>query len=188
MPARITSQQHMKARLLMARNIHAILTARHQSQASLALWCRKSPNWINKILAGRRGMHIDDFDRVADFLGIAVYQLFQPGIGHLTERRKPGDRRTARDRRIGHTERIIALDDGFGTRDGHAHTDGGDTTSAAAAQAELDALISDFTLRANSLLARADTGRQAPRTRRKVSSARASRGHLGGPDAVKPEP
>jgi transcriptional regulator with XRE-family HTH domain len=101
----------MRARLLLARNIHACLTRRKEDQSALARWCRKKPSWINKILSGKRPMHIDDFDRVADFLGIETYQLFQPGISALTERRVHGDRRSKQERRIGHAQRTIELRD-----------------------------------------------------------------------------
>lgn len=170
----------MKARLLLARNIHAILTARKESQTALALWCHKKVSWINKILAGRRPMHIDDFDRVADFLGISVYQLFQPGVSALTERRRPGDRRKKQDRRIGHAERTV-ISEGFPTKgQGHEATD----DAAAATQAELAALVADFSARANHLLAQSDPRGQTPPTRARVPKASAHRRRAGRSDAV----
>jgi transcriptional regulator with XRE-family HTH domain len=171
-------QQSMKARLLLARNIHAILTARKETQTALAFYCRRKLSWINKILAGKRPMHIDDFDRVADFLGIGVYQLFQPGITALTERRRPGDRRAARDRRIGHAERTVALRE---THLGTGATNG--TASNTSAAAELHALVLDFQARANSLLARADLGGQAPRAGKAVTKARRRRQPARGSNA-----
>lgn len=182
MPSRPWSQQHMKARLLLARNIHAILTARKQSQTSLAVWCRKKVSWINKILSGQRPMHIDDFDRVADFLGIGVYQLFLPGISALTERRKQTDRRAGKDRRIGHVDRIVAFQ-ALTTEDGHASA----TPNSAAATAtkdELDALIAEFSAKANDLLARTNTRGQAARTRKSVTKPRKSGRPNRGSDVV----
>lgn len=96
----------MKATYLLKRNIEALLAARHQSQHDLAVWCRRSDAWISKILSdtsnpkAERGVPLRDLDRIADFFGIAAYQLFQPGISPLTERRKVADRRSGRDRRL----------------------------------------------------------------------------------------
>ena len=176
--------QSIRARLLLARNIHAILMARKESQSELARWCRKSPNWINKILAGKRPMHIDDFDRVADFLGIGVYQLFQPGISALTERRKPGNRRRGRERRIGHAERMIVL------RDSVAIGDRDETTGRSAADitTDIQALVADFTTRAHSLLAPSDARRQDPRTRSDKPKPRPRTKRRGGSDAPDGEP
>lgn len=182
MPTKPWSQQTMRARLILARNISAILTARSQSQTALAVWCHKQVSWINKILSGQRPMHIDDFDRVADFLGISVYQLFQPGISGLTERRKPGDRRTGRDRRIGHKDRIVALRNT--TLGGEHGASEAATAAIVSARAELDALVTDFARRADALLARTDSGGQTPRTRSQKSSTRHPRQPPRRPDAV----
>jgi hypothetical protein len=172
--------QTMRARLLLARNIHACLIARGENQTALAVWCRKKSSWINKILAGKRPMHIDDFDRVADFLGIGVYQLFQPGISALTERRRRADRRKGRERRIGHAERMIVLRDSIGPREQHETTA---AKSAADITAEIQALVADFAARANSLLAPPDARRQDPRTRPAEPKPRPRRKRARGPDA-----
>lgn len=170
--------QSIKARTLLARNIHAILTARGEDQTALAAWCRHKSSWINKILAGKRPMHIDDFDRVADFLGISVYQLFLPGISALTERRRPGDRRSNRERRIGHVERIIVRADS-------AATGARDETTGSAAEfaSAIQALVADFTARANSLLAAPDPRRQNSRTRATQSEPHSRTKRRRGPDA-----
>jgi hypothetical protein len=44
-------------------------------------------------------------DAFADYFGIETYQLFQPGISQLTERRSGGDRRATADRRVNATLR-----------------------------------------------------------------------------------
>lgn len=97
----------MRADLLLKKNIDTLLRARGQTRHDLAIWCRRTDAWLSKIfsdkgLEGRkeRGIPLKYLDRIADFFGIAVYQLFQPGISHLTERRKMTQRRTGRDRRI----------------------------------------------------------------------------------------
>lgn len=101
----IKSQMSMdlRATSVMRSNISALLTARRESQTELARWLKHSRSWINKFLNGERQIQMKDLDRVASFFGIAPYQLFQPGIGQLTERRH-GDRRTGRDRRVGHMQ------------------------------------------------------------------------------------
>lgn len=94
------SDNPLKAERILADNISTLLRARGQSQHDLAQWCRHSDVWLSKFLRHEREIQLKDLDRVADFFGIATYQLFQPGISPLTERRKGGERRSGRDRRI----------------------------------------------------------------------------------------
>lgn len=96
----------MKAAQLVAENIGSLLRARNQSQHDLALWCRHSDVWISNFLAGKRDIPLRELDRIADFFGVATYQMFQPGISPLTERRK-AERRKGHERRIGHQERVF---------------------------------------------------------------------------------
>lgn len=97
----------MRAERILAENISAILRARGLSQKDLAQWCEHTETWLSSILRGERHFRVIDYDRIADFFGIAVYQLFQPGISQVTERRKGRDRRSGRDRRIGHAQREL---------------------------------------------------------------------------------
>lgn len=97
----------MKASVLLKHNIDTLLKARHQTRHDLAVWVRQSTDakkvdpWISQIFTRPdREFQMKYLDRIADFFGIAVYQLFQPGISPLTERRKGRDRRGGRDRRI----------------------------------------------------------------------------------------
>lgn len=91
----------MQANRLMKQNVDALLRARGQTRKDLAVWCRKTESWISKIMKeDRREFPMKYFDRIADFFGLATYQLLQPGITPLTERRAKLDRRTLRDRRI----------------------------------------------------------------------------------------
>ena len=90
----------------MRNNILALLSARKESQADLAGWLKHSRSWINKFLNGERQVQLKDLDRIADFFGLATYQLFQPGISPLTERRVQ-QRRKLKDRRIGHQHREL---------------------------------------------------------------------------------
>lgn len=97
----------MHAHRLLANNIAALLAGRHHTQKELAVWCRHSEVWISKILRGERQLGVKDLDRIADFFGIATYQLFQPGISPLTERRSGKDRRKNHERRVGHAHRTM---------------------------------------------------------------------------------
>lgn len=91
----------MHANRLMKSNIDALLRARGQTRKDLAVWCRKSESWISKIFKEeRREFPMKYFDRIADFFGIATYQLLQPGLSAITERRTGVQRRSGRDRRI----------------------------------------------------------------------------------------
>lgn len=92
---------------MLAENIGALLKARGQKQKDLAGWCRHSEVWISAILAGKRVAHMKDLDRIADFFALATYQLFQPGISQVTERRSRKERRSGHDRRVGHAFRMM---------------------------------------------------------------------------------
>lgn len=95
----------MRADRILSENIQHLLRARGQSQKDLATWCQHTETWLSSILRGERHFRVIDYDRIADFFGIAVYQLFQPGISPLTERRKGRDRRNGHDRRVSHARR-----------------------------------------------------------------------------------
>lgn len=91
----------MKSSGLFKHNIDALLRARGQTRHDLAQWCRRTDAWLSKILGkDDRNLPLKYLDRIADFFGLAPYQLFQPGITPLTERRRT-ERRLGRDRRIG---------------------------------------------------------------------------------------
>jgi transcriptional regulator with XRE-family HTH domain len=92
---------------LVRENIRVLLAARNESQTTLAQYCGHDKSWLNKFLNEGRGIQIEDLDRIAAFFGIEPYQLFQPGISRLTERRRGVDRRTGTERRIGHTGRLV---------------------------------------------------------------------------------
>lgn len=91
----------MKALRLLKDNIQALLHHRKEDQVSLAQWCGHSKAWINKFLnEDDAEIQLKDLDRIGDFFGVAAYQLFQPGINRVTERRR-GERRANEERRIG---------------------------------------------------------------------------------------
>lgn len=102
----------LKASYLLVQNIRALLAARSEDDKALAMWCGHRPAWLSKILSGDRGIKLADLDKIADFFGLTVAQLFQHGISALTERRK-GERRSGKDRRTGKDRR--------GSGDGRLH-------------------------------------------------------------------
>lgn len=90
----------MRAYALMKANVDAVLKARGISREELSKWCRREVSWASKILNDeKRWFPVPYWDRISDFLGLHPYQLMQPGISALTERRR-GERRTGKDRRI----------------------------------------------------------------------------------------
>lgn len=90
-----------KAHHLLKQNIDALLKARGQKRKELAAWCRRSEGWLSQIFTDDdRNLPLKYLDRIADFFGVTTYQLFQPGISPLTERRSGTERRRIRDRRI----------------------------------------------------------------------------------------
>jgi DNA-binding Xre family transcriptional regulator len=97
----LTLTQAVKANYLLKHNIDAMLKARNQHRKELAQWCRRSEAWMSKIFTDpNRGVPLKYLDRISDFFGVATYQLLQPGIGALTERRSKALRRSGRDRRV----------------------------------------------------------------------------------------
>jgi hypothetical protein len=100
----------MKANLLLKTNIDALLRARGQTRKDLAMWCRRTESWISKAFRDpNRSIPLRYFDRIADFFGLATYQLFQPGITPYTERRSGKERRSGIDRRLSHIDRIRSM-------------------------------------------------------------------------------
>lgn len=98
----------MKAPFIVRQNLGSLLAGRKETAAALARYVGKHKTWMSQFLTGKRSeLQLSDLDKIADFFGIATYQLFQPGISTLTERRSRTDRRTGRDRRIGHDVRML---------------------------------------------------------------------------------
>src|SRR5581483_7669242 len=98
----------MQVSRLLAENVTALLKIRGLTQADLAQWCRHSEVWVSQFLSGKRDWKVHDLDRVADLLGVPVFQLFQPGISRRAERRSGVDRRHAREHRVTNHARIAA--------------------------------------------------------------------------------
>jgi transcriptional regulator with XRE-family HTH domain len=91
----------LKAQVLLKRNIETLLKSRGKTQKELAFYCGATEPWLSQILKqDTRNFRMAYLDRIADFFGLATYQLFQPGLAHVTERRSGRDRRSGVDRRI----------------------------------------------------------------------------------------
>lgn len=103
----VDAQFTRKTLYILRENIRSLLIARKEDQVALARWCGHDKSWLNKFLNEGRGIRLADLDRIGAFFGVEAYQLLQPGISRLTERRSGEERRTNTDRRIGHTGRLV---------------------------------------------------------------------------------
>lgn len=95
----------LRAPYMLRQNVTDLLIARKEDQVTLAKALGHDKSWANKFLNGHRSIPLKELDQIADFFGLATYQLLQPGISRLTERRSGSDRRKGRERRIGHVAR-----------------------------------------------------------------------------------
>jgi len=80
-------------------NVEHLLMVRKEKKAHLAAAMGIDPSTLTKFLNGTREIQFHHLDGMADFFGMPAYQLFQPGISPLTERRVVKDRRMGIDRR-----------------------------------------------------------------------------------------
>lgn len=97
-------RRELRADVLLAQNIRALLDARRLDDQALAIWCGHKGAWLSKALSGERGIRLKDLGKIADFFGLTVAELFQHGISPLTERRR-FERRSGSDRRTGEDRR-----------------------------------------------------------------------------------
>lgn len=97
----MTFSPHLKSLHILRMNIRSLLLKRRESEAALAEALGfKHRSSLNKFLNNdRAGFQMWRLDRLSDFFGLPVYQLFQPGISPLLERRILADRRMGHDRR-----------------------------------------------------------------------------------------
>jgi hypothetical protein len=160
-----------KADHVLRANIEHLLAARKEDQKTLAQWCGHDKSWINKFLNKGRGISLKDFDKIADFFGLETYQLFQPGISRLTERRSQTDRRTGQDRRIGHTNRLVSHLRMELNKVPHMSATSAPGASHASSRVsfvppEVQAILADAEARIAAVYAESAAGGQAPRHRR----------------------
>lgn len=98
----------LKAHYLLKKNVDALLDARRLTRKELAFFCRRSESWISQIFSNPdRNIPLKYLDRIAEFFGLATYQLFQPGISPLTERRSGRERRSGMDRRVSRAAEVL---------------------------------------------------------------------------------
>ena len=173
----------MTAARLLAENVSALLVRHHLKQTDLAKWCRKSDPWVSQFLRGKRNWQLADLDRVADLFGKKTYELFIPGVAMTTERRV-SDRRSGRERRIGHAQRqagrLAEAIDVARPRGSHvapARLPDSPTVR------EIHRLVLDFNRRLGALVAQADVGGQDSRAGVDQSKARRRARAVGGSDA-----
>lgn len=180
----------VRALIILRRNIRELLMRRKESETVLAQYLGfKSRSSVNKFLNNARaGFHMERLDRLAAFFGLPVYQLFQPGISALTERRHSGERRSGRDRRIGHSDRLM-LQAGANIAEVRQRMSGGgagDGSRLVSAQtASLRQLIAEMERRLADILETPDAGRQTTRASETEPKTRARRRTAGGPDSEK---
>jgi hypothetical protein len=180
--------QDLKALHILRQNVRVLLLKRRESEALLsAALGFKHRSSLNKFLNNdRAGFQLWRLDRLAAFFGLPVYQLFQPGISPLTERRRSGERRCGQDRRISHAQRQLRavateLESVRPQRKDAPH----EVDPAQRAAAALQVLNARYLEDVNRVLATADLGGQTPTTRPRVAKARQSRRAVGGSDPPK---
>ena len=179
----------IKAPKLLGENVSALLRARGQTQHDLAQWCHKTDVWVSQFLNGKRLWQLDDLDRIADFFGIATYQLFQPGISPLTERRSKLERRTGRERRVGHAHRLmLGLQNYLGpyrNRTASASEEPSHGPDPARILEEVKRLTIDHERKISALLSQIESGGQAADFGPPLTKTRKGRRAAGGSDAAK---
>lgn len=174
---------HMRADRILAENILGLLRLHSTKQRDLAIWCRHSDVWLTNIIKGNREIQIKDLDRMADFFGLATYQLFQPGVSERTERRAGIDRRRQKERRISHETKLARdLEARLKpTKGGRAHVE------EAAVPDPLREVFRDLERRLGRLLSQAESRGQAAAPRRAQSGPRPRTRAPRGPNPEEPE-
>jgi transcriptional regulator with XRE-family HTH domain len=164
----------MLATLLLKENIRELLRKRGHTAKQLARHCHRTESWISKTLSDpNRRIPSIYYDRIADFFGLTVYQLFQPGISPLTERRIGRERRRSGERRIGHAQR--QAQDLAAHVEAHRPRQGAHADAAILAQDNLAAVLDQLgpiATQLHQLVAAADPRGQAPPPRAAVAGTR----------------
>lgn len=183
-PSVITIYTRMKANRLIKANIDALLRLHGKNRKDLAQWCFKSESWISKVFKEeRREFATADLDRIADFFGKEPYQLFLPGASQETERRSAVDRRTGRERRVGHQYRLmLGLQSALAPYRNQSSPEtpvppearhGGGLPPEVVAEAQR--LNQEYTRKLTALLSQVESRGQTPKTARRLPKPPASR-------------
>lgn len=162
-------------------NVEDLLRERKESQKALADHMRVHKTTINKFLKGTREIQLADLDAMATFFGVSTYQLFQPGISLLTERRV-AKRRSGRDRRIGHDARQAMSLSATLPRVPQKGGRGPQVVATSPLQEEFHRLAADYERRLAALISQAALGGQTPGARRALPPAPKGRRGGRGPD------
>lgn len=95
-----------KALVQLRLNVESLLAKRRRTKADLAAEMKIDPSTLTKFLNGTREIQFHHLDGMVSFFGLSAYQLFQPGISPLLERRVLRDRRMGIDRRRSNVDRL----------------------------------------------------------------------------------
>lgn len=98
----------MKAIRIFKENIRGLLAKRGITPHAFAAAFGRDDSWASKLLNDsppgigekERGTRLSALDEIADFFGLDVQHLFQPGLVEGSERRSGTDRRIRTDRRV----------------------------------------------------------------------------------------
>jgi transcriptional regulator with XRE-family HTH domain len=146
----------------LRQNVESLLFRRKENQKTLADATGIDPTTLNKFLRGTREIQLKDLDAIADFFGIATYQLFQPGIAPLTERRV-GERRRGQERRIGHQARELHRVEAGVNHARRRHPDLGEKPALSSADVhEFHRIAVDLERRLGTIVQASAPRRQAP--------------------------
>lgn len=165
----------MRANLVMKQNVKHYIRERGLSQKGLAMYCYKKESWASKILTvEKRSFPPRYYDRIADYLGVSLYELFRPGLSHLTERRSGTDRRMMKERRTAPGQRaMLRVSDELET---HRPRKGASVVVASSSrEIAVKRLTAEYERKITALLqAPADTGHEDPAPRTKIAPPRKS--------------
>lgn len=77
---------------LVAEEVRVLLTRRRMSGRELARRLDVSASWVSYRLTGQQSIDLDDLQKIASVLGVAVVDLLPKESGAVTERYLPGER------------------------------------------------------------------------------------------------
>lgn len=164
-------------------NVRELIRVRGVQQNDITFALKKDPTWLSKFLQGQRPIHITDIDALAEFFGLSGYQLCQPGITAVTERRRQ-ERRSGGERRIGHVKRhlVKVADEVQRAHPRQVTSDQQETDATAHLHRQLRTKLAEVV----ALLAETESGGQTPVARTPVPATSRRGRTAGGPDAKKP--
>lgn len=167
----------VKASHTLRLNIEALLARDHVTPAALAMACGgKDRSWMTRFLNQQRHeLQLEDIEKIADFFGKQVYELFHPRTSTVTDRRvDKGDRRAGIERRKGHVKRdMLRLEAAISAH--HPRQKGPYAVVASPLFEELAKLTADHEAKVHALFQKAESGGQTPAARRAIAGTRPRR-------------